>query len=284
MKDEGGRMKWGEEGECRKWEGDSEKGKEGEDSRQLDVGSRKVEGEIEESVMATENELVKRAPKRAAKRAMAEALNALKKIGAGATGLFAKLKGNRSPDEMLDTLDTQAASNLRRRKEVSQTAETLHKEIVRKKRERDGASPARKRLLDLELKNMLHEYKSLERQLTVFLENERVISSVKGRFMEALTYELRGVQEDQVEDLTEMLDERADEAEEVLDALGDLEKAGRRRDRDAGDELDLDEELAAFDSDELEALEAETDSGEIDDEQSEDDTEDRRDSQVPEPS
>lgn len=197
--------------------------------------------------MSTERdrELAKNAPKPVAKTAMRNTLDMLRKAGGQAAGLLSKLRKDTSPETMLETFDGQIAQNKERREGVSSRLEVLHKDIVAKKKEREKAGSARRRVLDMELKNLLSAYKDAERELGVLLENERVVSRVRGRFLEMLAYDLRGIDEDQVDSLVEDLDEKAGEADAVMDAMKDLDRAGRRREEEA--EEDLDDLLAGFD-------------------------------------
>ncbi|MFT5198501.1 MAG: hypothetical protein ACI87O_001158 [Planctomycetota bacterium] len=204
---------------------------------------------VKEDTMAGEKdqELVKRAPKRVARKAMGEVLNMVKTVGSNATGLLARLKKDKSPEAMLATLDEQAGANAKRREGVSARAEKSATDIVAKKADRESASPARRRILELELRNLLHDYQAAERELKVLLENERTISKVRGRFLEVLAYDLRGVTEDQVDGLVDLLDEKVGEADDISGALDDLDKAGRRREPSGAAEEDLDAMLAEFD-------------------------------------
>jgi hypothetical protein len=73
------------------------------------------------------------------------------------------------------------------------------------------------------------------------------IETVRGRFLEVLAHGMRGaLGVDMVDRLTDDIESNVDEAEEVQDALGDLERAGRRTERGDGD---FDAELALFDGD-----------------------------------
>lgn len=211
-----------------------------QDSASATANSAADAKQPEEPAMSTkkDRELAKNAPKPVAKTAMKNTLELLRKTGGQATGLLAKLRKDTSPETMLETFDGQIARNKERREEVSSRLETLHKDIVAKKKEREKAAPARKRVLDMELKNLLSSYKDSERELGVLLENERVVSRVRGRFLEMLAYDMRGISEDQVDNLVEDLDEKAGEADAVMDAVRDLDRAGRRREEDEEDNLD----------------------------------------------
>ena len=221
----------------------------------IDVGKEK-RGKVMEQ-LDKGRELARKASKAAGVRAKDEALKILKKLGEGTKTLVGRLKKDRSPEAMLDTMEQQKMENSTRRSDVSERLESLYKSVVLKKKERAQASPVRKRTLDMELKNLLAEYKGLERQLSVYLENERVLEQVKGRFMECLAYDMRQIDEKSIDRLSDDLDDKVDDAEATLDAVADLEKAGRRKDRDSG-EFDLDAELDGF--------------GEIDEEESSQET------------
>ena len=181
-----------------------------------------------------------------ARKAMKETLRLVKKLGVGAAGLLGRLKKDKSPEAMMNTIDASLAANRNRREEVAGRVERLFQEIAEKKKAFPAAPRARQRVLEMELRSRLSEYKAAERELGVLLENERVLSSVRGRFSEVMAYDLRGIAEDVIEDVTDEIEDRAAEADGVLDAARDLEKAGRRRERDADTES-LWTELDAFD-------------------------------------
>jgi len=147
---------------------------------------------------------------------------------------------------MLATIETAIGSNRTRREEVSARVERLFNEISEKKRAYATAPKARQRVLEMELKSRLSEYKAAERELGVLLENERVLSSVKGRFNEILAYDLRGISESLIDEITDDIEDRAADADAVVGAVKDLENAGRRRELD-DDTESLWDELAAFD-------------------------------------
>lgn len=209
-----------------------------------ETGDKEKRGKVMEQIDKG-RELARQASKAAGLRAKDEALKILKKLGSGTKSLMERLKHDRSPEAALDTMNRQKEENASRRRGVSEQLEVLYNGIVRKKKERAQAAPVRQRTIDMELKNMLAEYQGLERQLAVYLENERVLEQVKGRFLECLAYDLRKVDENRIDDIAGDLDDRVDAAESTLDAVADLERAGRRKDRDGGD-FDLEAELAGF--------------------------------------
>ena len=191
-----------------------------------------------------ERRLVGAATKDLAKQAMAETVALAGKIGAGLKGLWAKIHVDRSPEAMLASLNGSLDENRARRGVVSDEMEALHGRIAAKKKAYETASPVRQRMLKTELQTLMAQYKSLEREFELVSENERNIMTVKGRFMEMIAHGMRGrLDEDLIDRLADGIEDKTEEAESVEDAMGDLEKAGRRRDRETGD---FDAELAAF--------------------------------------
>ncbi|MBN1672419.1 MAG: hypothetical protein JXR37_15370 [Kiritimatiellae bacterium] len=181
-----------------------------------------------------------------AKSAMKEALRLVKKMGIGAASLLKRLKKDRSPQAMLNTLEESVGTNRQQREEASARVERLFREIAEKKKAFAAAPKARQRILEKELRSRLAEYKAAERQLDVYLENERVLSTVKGRLGEIMAYGMRGISEIAIDDITDEIEDKVAEAEAVADATRDLEKAGRRRERES-DKEDLWAELGEFD-------------------------------------
>ena len=174
-----------------------------------------------------------------------------------------KLKKDKSPEAALERIERDQTVNRESREVASARIEKLHQAIVDKKKAYAKAAPARKRILEAELKSALAEYKAAERELAVLLENEAVLAQVKGRIREAISYGKAGVDEIQIDELVDEIEEHVAEAEGRLDAMRDLEKAGRRRERESDhealmtelaafdeepEETDLDKELAGFDA------------------------------------
>ena len=100
-------------------------------------------------------------------------------LGKGAASLVDRMRGVRDPDAAISALDAQLAANRERREPLAARSEKLYGEIAAKKKVYLAAPPARKKILELELKSLISEYQSLERQLAVYFENERVISTVR---------------------------------------------------------------------------------------------------------
>ena len=197
-----------------------------------------------EEVRAEEQRIVRSVPKELASKVMAETVSLAGKIGTGVKGLWAKIHVDRSPEAMLGSLNGGLDENRVRREKVSSEMEAVHAQIASKKKAYESASPVRQRMLKTELQTLMAHYKSLEREFMLLAENEQTILTVKGRFMELIAHGMRGkVSEDLIDRLADDIEDKTDDAESVQDAMGDLEKAGRRRDRDAGD---FDAELAAF--------------------------------------
>lgn len=167
---------------------------------------------------------------------MKDALGKIKKLGVGAGGLLAKLKKDKSPEAMRARMDEAREKNQQLRKEVSRSTEKLHNEIVAKKKEYKSASPARKRVLEAELKARMSEYKSAEQRLKTLLENERQLSVVVGRMDEAIAYGMSSLDLDFVEDVTDDIEVAVIEFDDRGDAIRDLEKAGRPRERESDHE------------------------------------------------
>jgi len=195
-----------------------------------------------------EKKMVKQVSKDKAKKVMKETLNVMKKLGIGASGLFAKISKAKTPEEMLNQFDEQLQLNIAKHEISRKKLEQLHGKIVELKKNYEQASGARKKMLASELKGLMHTYKIHERELNVILENEKVLTTVRGRFMEILAYELRGVSEDSVEMLIDNLEDKVDEADGVQDVLRDLDRVGRSNTGEA-DEESFDDMLSEFDDD-----------------------------------
>lgn len=179
------------------------------------------------------------------KKAMKTALSLVKRLGGGAGELLRKLKKDRSPQAMVSTIDEDLGRIQSRREEVATRIESLHSGIVAKKREYAGAAKARQRIIEMELKSRLSEYKAAERELGLLLEKERVLTTVRGRINEIDAYGMSRLTEDTIDDITDSIEDHASDADGILSATRDLEKAGRRRESDSDTES-LWEELDGF--------------------------------------
>ena len=214
------------------------------ENQKADVGDRKPEGRNREDERAEERRLVLKASAELAKKAMTETVALAGKIGAGAKLLWSKIHVDRSPEAMLASLHGSLDENAARRAKAAGEMEALHGQIAGKKKAYEGASPVRQRMLKTELQTLMTHYKSLEREFMLLAENEQNILTVKGRFMELIAHGLRGkLNEDMIDRLADDIEDKTEDAESVQDAMGDLDKAGRRKDRDGGD---FDAELAGF--------------------------------------
>ncbi len=196
--------------------------------------------------------------KKKAQSVLKSSLEAMKRVGGLAGDLIARLKKDESPEAMLATLEEGLKANRKRREDAAAEVERLHHEIAAKKKAYATAVPARKKIMETELRSLLAAYKSAENQLTVLLENERVLSTVKGRMLEVVSYDLATVTEDQIDDVIDRIEDAVEEAEARVDATRDLEKAGRRRERE-DDTEQLWDALKGFDeeSEETSPLESE---------------------------
>ena len=167
-----------------------------------------------------------------------------KTLGKASMALVNRLRGVRDPEAALAELDGQLADTRAKREPLSTRYEKLYSEIAAKKKIWQTAAPARKKMLELELKTLLAEYKSAERELAVLFEHERLIVTVRGRTLELAAQGLSLPKVEDVDRLTDDIDNAVDETEEVSDAVSDLEKAGVRRERNS---VNLEDALAAFD-------------------------------------
>ncbi len=198
--------------------------------------------------------------KQRAKKAMSATLQIVRKLGTGAGDLWKRLRKSKTPQEMLDELGTGLDANRARRESVSARVEELHGKIAAKKKEHAAAGKARQRILEAELRSMLTEYKAAERELNVLLENERVLSQVRGRMNEMLAYDMAGIGEDFIDDVAVDIEDRVADAEGRMDASRDLEKAGRRRERES-DREDLWDALGEFDDAPVATADSDAESG-----------------------
>ena len=198
---------------------------------------------------AKEQQIAKSASVEYAKKAWTECSALALKLGGGVKSLWSKIHPDRSPAAMLATMNENQACNKKRLDEVKPELDRVYREIVAKKKEYTSASPVRQRLLKTELQTLMTKYKGLEREFNILCENERSLEAVKGRFLEVLAHGLRGkLNAEMVEKLTDDIDDKAEGAEDLQDALGDLERAGKRKDR--GDD-NFDAELAGFDGEDI---------------------------------
>ncbi len=168
------------------------------------------------------------------------------KAGHAAQDLVKRLRNVKTPDDMLKAIDESLAANQARSRPLAERSETLYKTIAARKKVHAAAPPARKKLLELELRNLLAEYKAVERELTAFYDNEHSLNVVRGRLLELMAHGMRKLDEGAIDKLTDEIDEVVGDAEGVRDAVRDLDKAGPRRERDSDQESFADA-LAGFD-------------------------------------
>ncbi len=180
-------------------------------------------------------------------------------LGHGAGSLLKKISGYRSPAEAMADVNAQIDVVRAAREPLSRRLEELYADIVAKKKVFQSAAPARRRILEMELKSAVAEYQSLERQIAAYLKNETVLVKVKGRMNELVAMNLKAVSEGDIDKLTDRIEEAADAGQDIDGAIDGLDKAGRRAER--ADDSFVDE-LAAFGDDIADPPAAETSASE----------------------
>ncbi len=168
------------------------------------------------------------------------------KLGRAASALVLKIKNAKTPETLLTSIDASLEANRAQRAPLMARADALFAEIAAKKKVYQAAPPARKKLLELELKSLLSEYKGIERQMTAFFENENTLCTVRGRVLELMAIGMRKIDEKTIDKLTDDIEEAVGESEDVSDAVRDLDKAGKRRDNES-DQDSFEAALAGFD-------------------------------------
>lgn len=180
-----------------------------------------------------------------AKKALLTTLAIAKKLGGNAAQLYRQWRKNKSPEAVQQSIANTLAANKTNRETLSAELEKQFSAIAAKKKDYETAPPARKRVLEAELKGLLAAYRSAEGELKVLVENEQVLTQVLGRMREVSAYGMAGITEAAIDQLIDEVDERAEEAEGRVSAVADLEKAGRRRERES-DRDSFAEQLAGF--------------------------------------
>ena len=169
------------------------------------------------------------------------------KAGKLAGDLVRRIRNEKDPEEMLRSLDASLAANKEKRQPLFDRNTALAAEIGAKKKVYESAPAARKKMLELELRNLLAEYKANERQLTAFFENENALTVVRGRLLEQIALGMQTLKEDDIDRLTDDIEDAVADAENISDAVRDLDKAGKRRERES-DADSFADALAAFDT------------------------------------
>jgi hypothetical protein len=168
------------------------------------------------------------------------------RAGKLAGDLVRRIRNEKDPEEMLKSLDASLAANKDRRQPLFDRNTALAAEIGAKKKVYEAAPPARRKMLELELRNLLAEYKANERQLTAFFKNENALTVVRGRLLEQIALGMQTLKEDDIDKLTDDIEDAVADAENIAGAVRDLDKAGKRR--ESGDADAFADELAAFDA------------------------------------
>ena len=164
-------------------------------------------------------------------------------LGKASVALVNKLRGVRDPEAAIAELDGQLAATRAKREPLSARYEELFSEISERKKLWQTAPPARKKMLEMELRALLAEYKSAEGQLSTLFEHERLIVTVRGRTLELAAQGLALPKVEDVDRLADDIETAVDEAEDLSDAVEDLDKAGVRRERTS---VNLEDALAEF--------------------------------------
>lgn len=164
-------------------------------------------------------------------------------LGKASVALVNRLRGIRDPEAAIAELDGQLAATRAKREPLSARYEELYLSIADRKKLWRSAPPARKKMLEMELKTLLAEYKSVEGQLSTLFEHERLIVTVRGRTLELAAQGLSLPKVEDVDRLTDDIENAVDETEDLSDAVADLDKAGVRRERTS---VDLEDALAEF--------------------------------------
>ena len=182
-------------------------------------------------------------PRTTGKTVAAAALKGSVSIGRSAVAYFKKLCGIRDPKAALAEAEASLAAVRERREPLSARYEELYSKIAAKKKLRDGASPARRKMLDMELRTLLAEYKSIEREVSALYRKEEMVVTVRGRMNELVVQGLPMPRVEDVDRLADDISDALDTDEDLADAVGELDKIGAGRERHAPN---LDEELAEF--------------------------------------
>ncbi len=181
--------------------------------------------------------------KEKALRAMKWTVEAVTKLGKGALALAGRLRKDNSPQAMIATLEASLEALTPKREHTAAELEKLYQQIALGKQNLASAAPARKRIVEAELTALLAQYRGLERQYRIILDNERHVHAVRNRLEEMTLYGMATVDEALVDNITDDIEEAASDAEEREDAVRDLERAGKRRD---GDTESLQQQLDEF--------------------------------------
>ncbi len=176
---------------------------------------------------------------------MQSTLDFAAKLGKSATALAVKIKNANSPETMLATIDASLEAGRALRAPLVERAESLYAEIAKKKKVYQAAPTARKRILELELKSLLSEYKGIERQLTAHFENENTLNVVRGRVLELMARGLNKLREKDIDKLTDTLSDAVGDAEDIKGAVKDLDGVGARGESES-DHAAFEDALAGF--------------------------------------
>ena len=164
-------------------------------------------------------------------------------FGKSAVAYLKKLCGIRDPKAALEEIKVQLGAVRERLNPLWKRYEALYSQISTKKKLRESAPPARRRMLDMALRSLLAEYTSIERQIGALGRKEEMLVTIHGR-MEEL--DIQGLPMPRVEDVDRLADDivdAIDNDEDMADAVADLNKIEPGRERHP---VNLDEALDEF--------------------------------------
>ena len=211
---------------------------------------KSMEGDETPAAAPAENEIREKARKyltaEQAKGIVHSVADFAGKLGRAASALVMKIRNEKSPETLLTSIDASLEANRAQRAPLMARADALFAEISAKKKVYQAAPPARKKLLELELKSLLSEYKGIERQMTAFFENENTLNTVRGRVLELMALGMRKIDEKTIDKLTDDIEDAVGEQEDVAGAVRDLDKAGKRHENES-DQESFESALAGFD-------------------------------------
>ena len=157
---------------------------------------------------------------------------------------FDKIRGVRNPAEQLLAIDAKIAENRHRRIPLAQRYDALYEEIAAKRKIYLAESSAKKKILELELRTLLAEFKGLERELAIYFENERSLAFVRSKMLELAAMDRMKLKEADVDTLAGKIEDAVADADDTARAIADLEKTGRRVDFQS--DADFEAALASF--------------------------------------
>ncbi|MEI6150192.1 MAG: hypothetical protein WCS01_13915, partial [bacterium] len=136
----------------------------------------------------------------------------LHRLGTGAMALMRKFKKDRSPQAMLQAVQESLATNRKSAEELQPQVQALYDKVARLKAAWQKSPAALKPSREKELQTALREFKSRERELLVWRQQEQSLTGVEGRIREIQAYAKAGVSEDVIDRLIDEIEDKADNA------------------------------------------------------------------------